>query len=81
MVGLGRRKKVAKYNTMRRRRYLSYLLRLWLPDNAGRPIWRGSLEDPNTGHRLAFADLSSLFEYLQKETEGQSREPADEEQD
>ncbi len=80
MVGLGRRKKVATYNTMKRRRYLSYLLRLWLPDNAGRPIWRGSLEDPNTGNRLGFADLSSLFEYLQRQTEDPSSASCDQEE-
>lgn len=63
--------------TMRQRRYISYLLRLWLPDSAGKPAWRGSLEDPHTGSRLGFADLSSLFEYLQRETESQSSESGD----
>ena len=65
---------------MRQRRYVSYLLRLWLADNAGKPAWRGSLEDPHTGSRLGFADLSSLFEYLRRQTESQSSEPGDQEE-
>ena len=34
---------------MKQRRYVAYLIRLWLSDNAGEPAWRGSLEDPHTG--------------------------------
>ncbi len=71
--------KMARHETVRQRRYLSYLLRLWLANDAGKPAWRSSLEDPNTGSRLGFADLSSLFEYLQRETESQSSEPGDQE--
>ena len=52
---------------MRQRRYLAYLLRLWLAESAGEPVWRGSLEDPHTGARLGFADLASLFEYLRRQ--------------
>ena len=58
------------------RRYVAYLLRLWLSDNAGEPVWRGSLEDPHTGNRLGFADLPSLFEYLRKQTEIPSSAPS-----
>ena len=57
---------------MRQRRYMAYLLRLWLAENAGKPAWRGSLEDPHTGSRMGFSDLSSLFEYLRRQTESQS---------
>jgi len=31
---------------------MAYLLRLWLSDNAGQPVWRGSLEDPHSGAYL-----------------------------
>lgn len=48
------------------RRYLAYLLRLWLSDNGGEPAWRGSLEDPS-GSRIGFGDAQSLFEYLRQE--------------
>jgi len=57
---------------MRQRRYLAYLLRLWLAENAGEPTWRGSLEDPHTGVRLGFADLASLLQYLRRQTDSSS---------
>jgi hypothetical protein len=72
--------KTARHETVRQQRYLSYLLRLWLSDSAGKPAWRGSLEDPHTGNRLGFTDLSRLFEYLQRETEGKSSDTGDEEE-
>jgi hypothetical protein len=53
----------------KQRRYLAYLLRLWLSDNAGRPVWRGSLEDPHTGSRIGFGDVQSLLAYLSRQTE------------
>jgi len=65
---------------MKQQRYVAYLIRLWLSDNAGEPVWRGSLEDPHTGNRLGFADLSSLFEYLRRQTESQSSAPGDQEE-
>ncbi len=51
------------------RRYLAYLLRLWLSDNAGQPVWRGSLEDPHSGSLIGFGDMQSLFAYLNQQTE------------
>jgi hypothetical protein len=50
---------------MAARRYESYLLRLWESDEAGQLIWRASLESTDTGERRGFADLSSLFAYLE----------------
>lgn len=50
---------------MSERRYESYLLRLWESDEAGQLIWRASLESADTGERRGFADLASLFAYLQ----------------
>jgi hypothetical protein len=50
---------------MTARRYESYLLRLWESDEAGQLIWRASLESTDTGERRGFADLASLFAYLE----------------
>ena len=50
---------------MAARRYESYLLRVWESDQAGELIWRASLESTDTGERHGFADMSSLFAYLE----------------
>jgi hypothetical protein len=54
------------------RQYLSYLLRLWQA-SAGDPprdppLWRASLESPQTGSRLGFASLGDLLAFLEEET-------------
>jgi hypothetical protein len=49
-----------------KRRYHSYLLRLW-KDGDHTP-WRASLEDPHNGTQLNFAELKQLIAYLEKET-------------
>jgi hypothetical protein len=46
------------------KKYLSYLLRVWLVRVSGKSVWRGSLEDPFTGERRGFANLRELFIYL-----------------
>ena len=60
--------------------YVAYMLRLWLenhegleqpPGNAG--AWRASLEDPYTHEKRVFADLETLFTFLEKETERRTR--------
>lgn len=45
-------------------RYRAYLLRLWQVDDDQTVAWRALLEDPRTGERLGFADLPSLFAFL-----------------
>ena len=50
---------------MAARRYESYLLRLWESDQSGELVWRASLESTHTGERHGFADLDSLFAYLE----------------
>ena len=60
---------------MTARRYESYLLRLWESDEAGQLVWRASIESSDTGERHGFADLASLFAYL--ETVCQSLPPDD----
>jgi len=50
--------------------YFSYLLRLWRVNEAGTHVLRASLEDPITGERRAFADLKSLFAFLEEQVGG-----------
>ncbi len=50
-----------------RKRYFSYLLRVWLAEEGSQPQWRASLEDPHTGERSGFASLEDLFRYLKKQ--------------
>ncbi len=45
--------------------YYAYLLRLWR-DGDCTDCWRASLEDPQTGKRLGFADLEKLLAYLRE---------------
>lgn len=53
------------------RRYRAYLLRLWLAEGEdGQPVWRASLESAQTGERRGFADLGSLFAFLEQQTGG-----------
>jgi hypothetical protein len=52
--------------------YISYLLRLWRETDAGKaPLWRASLENPQSGERKGFASLIELFHYLWQETANQ----------
>jgi hypothetical protein len=57
-----------------KRPYLSYLLRLWQESSDGSPIWRASLESPQTGECLGFADLASLVSFLEEQTGGISNQ-------
>lgn len=51
---------------------LSYLLRLWRTGGLRDFEWRASLEIPETGERIGFANLEQLFVYLMDLTEGQA---------
>ena len=62
---------------VQKRRYLSYLLRLWQQGGGERPggdahrdapLWKASLERPQVGDRLGFASLADLFAFLENET-------------
>lgn len=55
-----------------RRRYLSYLLRLWQTSDGGVQVWRASLDSPGTRARQGFASLETLFEFLESQTRPQS---------
>ncbi|MFL7792981.1 MAG: hypothetical protein AB8I69_12630 [Anaerolineae bacterium] len=50
--------------------YLAYMLRLWRADENEKCTWRASVESPHTGERQAFADLETLFAFLQEKTRG-----------
>jgi hypothetical protein len=52
--------------------YQSYLLRLWQASNDGKGVWRTSLESAQTGERRGFADLASLFTFLEAQTNKQT---------
>jgi hypothetical protein len=48
--------------------YFSYLLRLWRVRKGGPPVWRASLQSPQTGERVSFATLDDLCTFLRKQT-------------
>jgi hypothetical protein len=45
--------------------YLSYLLRLYPIQDGDTVVWRASLENPLTGERLGFPNLTALMEFLE----------------
>jgi hypothetical protein len=55
--------------------YFSYILRLWRVEGEevqvgceGESKFRASLDDPQTGDRVGFADLEALFDYIREVT-------------
>ena len=52
-----------------RRRYLAYLLRLWQEGSTDQPVWRASLESPQSGERQGFSGLADLFDFLENRTQ------------
>ena len=52
-----------------RRRYVSYLLRLWQVQTEQGLCWRASLENTRTGERRGFARLDDLLDFLCRLTE------------
>lgn len=63
---------MAEETITQHRQYLSYLLRLWQASRGDPPrdppLWRASLESPQTGVRLGFASLRDLCAFLEEET-------------
>ena len=59
-------------NDLKKTHHLSYLLRLWRTEGLRDFEWRASLEIPETGQRIGFANLEQLFAYLMDLTEGQA---------
>ena len=58
------------------RGYLSYLLRLWQESGESRdplgeaPVWRASLESPQSDECQGFASLNELVAFLREQTGG-----------
>ena len=48
-----------------RNQYRAYMLRCWTEEYEGQVVWRYSLEAVSDRQRTGFADLSSLFHFLQ----------------
>jgi hypothetical protein len=46
----------------------AYLVRCWLVETEQGPVWRASVEDPHSGERYTFADLSGAFAFLGEST-------------
>jgi hypothetical protein len=59
---------LAEKPMVQKRRYRSYLLRLWQEGGSEGALWRASLERPESGERLSFASLGDLFAFLEEET-------------
>jgi hypothetical protein len=59
---------VAEKPTNQQSRYLSYLLRLWQESGGDPPLWRASLESPQSDELRGFAGLDGLFAYLLERT-------------
>ena len=57
--------------------YIAYLLRLWQAEVQPQPVWHASLEDPHTGERMGFADLKSLWAFLEAQTANRDRNTHD----
>ena len=58
----------------------SFILRLWqiqgeevLGAHAEKWLWRASLDDPQTGDRVGFTNLETLFDYIREKTRPNSR--------
>jgi hypothetical protein len=63
-----------------KKKYRSYLLRLWFEDTNGRGVWRISLENPFSGERRGFASLKDLCRFLEEKmhASGKNQEVSDE---
>ena len=55
-----------------KKKYYSYLLRLWVDDVNGKQAWRISLENPFTAERRGFANLEDLCTYLVEKMQDQN---------
>jgi hypothetical protein len=49
-----------------KKKYQSFLLRLWMEDINEERVWRISIENPFSGERRGFATLKDLCSYLKK---------------
>lgn len=50
--------------------YRSYMLRMWLRrDSKGELAWRATLQDPGSRHIHTFADIPTMYSFLQNTLE------------
>ena len=56
--------------------YLAYILRMWVTDRGDAARWQASLEDPDTGRRIGFANLEELFIFLMEQSESSQSNPS-----
>lgn len=49
--------------------YIAYLIRLW---REGSGVWRGMLQEPQTGERHYFTDVDDLLAYLREQVKRES---------
>lgn len=47
----------------------SFILRLWRPEQSKSTSWQATIEIPETGKRVGFANLEQLFAFLMDFTE------------
>lgn len=48
--------------------HITYLLRLWRAGSEDGPGWRAVLENPHSGERQVFGDLTALFAFIEERT-------------
>ena len=58
-------------------RYTSYLLRLWLEEQAGgegeSPAWQGEITHIQSGSKVSIQDMDHLLRYLQEQLDGEDQ--------
>ena len=59
--------------TKKSKPYRAYLLRIWQVQEI-QDTWRVALEDASTRELRGFASLEEVFEFLQREVEGEASE-------
>jgi hypothetical protein len=57
----------------KRRRYLSYLLRMWQTSDGKETVWRALLQSPDGKERHGFASLEELTDFI-KDQAGQPKD-------
>jgi hypothetical protein len=56
------------------RRYISYLLRLWMVKENDTFVWRASLETTHSGERYGFASLDAMLAFLKEQTQSSDKD-------
>ncbi len=56
---------------------LVYVVRLWQSDSTDQPVWRVSVQQPDSGERHIFADLEEFFAFVEERTRSTKASQAD----